>query len=76
MKLENAMLERYHRQGNSGSQVCQARAAMVDVMIENLFLAALDLYTTKHGAIPCKMAVLATGGYGRREWANHYFWYG
>lgn len=44
---------------------------MVDVLIENLFLAALDLYTTKHGSIPCKMAVLATGGYGRRELNPH-----
>ncbi|MEO0508230.1 MAG: [protein-PII] uridylyltransferase [Verrucomicrobiota bacterium] len=67
MELENTMLERYHRKGDSGLKVCQARAAMVDVVIENLFLAALDLYTTEHGQLPCKMAVLATGGYGRRE---------
>lgn len=65
------MLERYHRKGDSGLEVCQARAAMTDVLIENLFLAALDLYTTEHGEIPCKMAVLATGGYGRRELNPH-----
>ncbi|HKK18493.1 MAG TPA: DUF294 nucleotidyltransferase-like domain-containing protein, partial [Opitutales bacterium] len=71
LELENTMLERYHRKGDSGLEVCQARAAMIDVLIENLFLAALNLYTTKHGKIPCKMAVLATGGYGRRELNPH-----
>ena len=71
MELENTMLERYHRKGDSGLAVCQARAAMVDVVIENLFLAALDLYTTEHGPLPCKMAVLATGGYGRAELNPH-----
>jgi [protein-PII] uridylyltransferase len=71
MELENAMLEKQHREGGSGMEVCQARAAMIDVVIENLFLAALDLYTTEHGPLPCKMAVLATGGYGRRELNPH-----
>jgi len=71
LELENAMLERYHRKGDSGLKVCQARAAMIDVIVENLFLAALDLYATKHGPLPCKMAILATGGYGRRELNPH-----
>lgn len=71
LELENAMLERYHHNGDSGLEVCQARAAMIDVIVENLFLAALDLYTTTHGGLPCKMAVLATGGYGRRELNPH-----
>jgi len=71
MELENVMLERYHRNGDSGLKVCQARAAMVDVIVENLFLAALDLYATDFGRLPCKMAVLATGGYGRRELNPH-----
>ena len=71
VELENVMLERMHRKGDSGLEVCQARAAMIDVVIENLFLAALDLYTTEQGALPCKMAILATGGYGRRELNPH-----
>ena len=71
LELENTMLERYHRKGDSGLTVCQARAAMIDVLIENLFLAALDLYTTEHGPLPCRMAVVATGGYGRRELNPH-----
>jgi [protein-PII] uridylyltransferase len=71
VELEKVMLERMHRKGTSGREVCQARAAMTDVVIENLFLAALDLYTTEHGTLPCKMAILATGGYGRRELNPH-----
>lgn len=65
------MLERMHRKGESGRELCQARAAMIDVVIENLFIAALDLYATEHGVLPCKMAILATGGYGRRELNPH-----
>lgn len=71
IELENEMLKRHHQKGDSGREVCQARAAMADVVIENLFLAALDLYATEHGPLPCKMAVLATGGYGRRELNPH-----
>ena len=40
VELENIMLERMHRKGESGLKVCQARAARIDVVIENLFLAA------------------------------------
>ena len=71
VELEKVMLERKHRQGKSGREVCQARAAMVDVVIENLFIAALDLYTTNYGIVPFKMGILATGGYGRRELNPH-----
>lgn len=44
---------------------------MIDVVIENLFIAALDLWAKEHKMLPCKMAVLATGGYGRRELNPH-----
>ncbi len=71
IELENEMLKRHHEKSDSGLEVCQSRAAMVDVVIENLFLAALDLYATEHGPLPCKMAVLATGGYGRQELNPH-----
>ena len=31
IQLENEMLKRHHQNGDSGQEVCQARAAMVDV---------------------------------------------
>ena len=71
IELENKMLKRLHQKSDSGLKVCQARAAMVDVVLENLLLAALDFYTARHGPIPCKMSLLATGGYGRRELNPH-----
>ena len=71
IELENEVLKRLHRKSDSGLKVCQARAAMVDVVLENLLLAALDFYAAKHGPIPCKMSLLATGGYGRRELNPH-----
>lgn len=71
LELEKKMLDRDHRNGDSGMKVCQARAAMIDVLIENLFQGALNHYTLEHGPIPCKAAILATGGYGRRELNPH-----
>lgn len=71
LELENEILLRDHRKGLSGRKICLARTAMVDVVIENLFLSALDRYTKEKGRLPCKMAVLATGGYGRTELNPH-----
>ena len=71
LELENELLLRDHRKGWSGRKICQARTVMVDVVIENLFLAALNRYATEKGRLPCKMAVLATGGYGRAELNPH-----
>ena len=71
IELENMMLERYHRKGDSGLKTCRARAAMVDVVIENLFLSALNLYAQDAPKFPCKVAILATGGYGRAELNPH-----
>ena len=71
IQLENIMLERYHRKGDSGLKTCRARAAMVDVVIENLFLSALNLYAKDAPRFPCKVAILATGGYGRAELNPH-----
>lgn len=72
LELESVMLKRQHQNGGSGIQVCQARAAMIDVIIENLFLDALDsLYVNEPDSLRCKIAILATGGYGRRELNPH-----
>ena len=41
LELENKMLKRWHLRGESGREICQMRAMMIDVVIENLFLSAL-----------------------------------
>lgn len=71
LELENEMLKRSHRKGGSGREICQMRATMIDVVVENLFLAACDLYMTDHGPIQFSMSVIATGGYGRGELNPH-----
>ena len=67
LRLENKMLRRYHRKGDSGLRVAQARAIVMDVLIENLFASALAQYSKIHPKAPCKVAILALGGYGRAE---------
>ncbi len=71
LELENKMLARDHRNGAGGLQVCRARSIVLDVLVENLFIGALDTYSAKFGQIPAKMSVLATGGYGRAELNPH-----
>lgn len=71
LELENKMLKRWHLRGESGREICQMRAMMIDVVIENLFLSALDLFLTKYGKLQFRMAVVATGGYGRAELNPH-----
>ena len=71
LELENLMIKRAHEKNNSGRENCRMRSAMIDVVIENLFLAGLDLYITKFQNIKYKMAVVALGGYGRAELNPH-----
>ena len=42
VRLENEMLKRYHRKGDSGLRVTKARAIVMDVIIENLYLQASE----------------------------------
>ncbi|MFW5883479.1 MAG: [protein-PII] uridylyltransferase [Verrucomicrobiota bacterium] len=71
VELESDMLRRYHEKGDSGFQVCRARAIVLDVLLDYLFADALATYENKHGSLPCRMALVATGGYGRGELAPH-----
>ena len=67
MRLESEMLIRYHRKGDSGLRVAKSRSIMIDVMLERLFSNALDKFERKHGKLPCPVALIALGGYGRQE---------
>jgi len=67
LRLENEMLLRYHRKGDSGTRVARARAIMIDVLLENLFQFATAIYETEHGPLPCQVCIAALGGYGRAE---------
>jgi len=67
LRLEEEMILRNHRKGDSGLRVAQSRSIVIDVLIENLFNQALASYSAEHGDPPCPIAVLALGGYGRAE---------
>jgi [protein-PII] uridylyltransferase len=61
------MLQRYHKKGDPGLRVTRARAVMMDVLMENLFLDAQKIWSDENGPPPCPAAIIATGGYGRSE---------
>ncbi len=67
MRLEKEMLIRYHRKGDGGLRVAKARSIMIDVLLETLFNDALEKYESEHGKLPCPVALIALGGYGRQE---------
>ncbi len=67
LKLEMQMVVMKHKQGESGVKVANARATIVDVMLDHLFTYALDHYENEFGELPVPVALVAVGGYGRAE---------
>jgi [protein-PII] uridylyltransferase len=67
LKVESARLKFLHRNGAGGREVCQARAAMLDVLMRRILAETergmpLDLRRKRP-----PFALVATGGYGRGE---------
>ena len=71
LRLENQMILRYHRKGDSGSRVAFARSCVIDVLIQHLFSHAIGTFRRENGKPPCSVAVVALGGYGRAELCPH-----
>lgn len=67
LRLENEMLQRYHRKGESGTRVAKVRSCMMDVLLTYIFNSAIATYEQLHGKIPCDVSIVALGGYGREE---------
>ena len=61
LKIEEHRILLHHRSGASGLAVARARAALIDVVIESIFAAAV--HSLKGKVLP--IALVATGGYGR-----------
>lgn len=70
-RLEQAMIERYHRKGDSGLRVAMAGSIVLDVLLEEIFAAAGrsvgEAFREVHGSV----ALVALGGYGRCEICPH-----
>ena len=67
LKDEGKRLKALHRTGGLGREVCEARAAVVDALVERLFAAALAIAANNGEGEPPAVAVVAVGGYGRGE---------
>jgi [protein-PII] uridylyltransferase len=67
LRLENEMLLRMHRKGESGLKVSHVRAVAIDVLLENLLNLALHRCEAMFGRKPEQLSLIALGGYGRNE---------
>ena len=71
LKTESARLQRWHRDGGGGLEVCLGRSRMIDTLLRALFewtLASLEL---PGNARRLKVSLVAIGGYGRAELSPH-----
>jgi [protein-PII] uridylyltransferase len=67
LRSETQSLRTRHAAGSSGLTICRERALIIDSLLGRLFDQALASYRRIHGAEPCPVALVALGGYGRRE---------
>jgi [protein-PII] uridylyltransferase len=69
LKIETQRLSLRHRFGIGGEQIVQARSLIVDLLIERIAQAAIGekFGTAADIADSGKFAIIALGGYGRRE---------
>lgn len=66
-KRQEARLKRLHRSGQGGRQYCQARTAMMDVLVRHLWQVALTSLPSPLRPPLSALALVALGGYGRAE---------
>ncbi len=60
LKKEEHRIRLQHKSGASGTDVCHQRSTLLDVVLHNLFAGALE-----KSAAEVRVALVATGGYGR-----------
>jgi len=71
LKIETHRLKISHRAGASGREICNGRAAMLDVLLRYLWnTARTSISEQAHKEFP-KIALVAIGGYGRAELNPH-----
>src|SRR5262245_41111768 len=67
LKVETHRVKLLHRSGGSGREVCQARAAILDVLLRYLWDAAKGALSAQAQKEFPPLALVALGGYGRAE---------
>ena len=66
LKIEEHRLRLRHQAGGGGREICTLRADVVDILLRHVFSAAIGAAKEKSRADQ-PMALIAIGGYGRRE---------
>ena len=67
LKVETAALRARHEAGATGLAIAHERAEIIDALLLRLFDYALVSYERNQGPLPAPVALVALGGYGRRE---------
>ncbi len=70
LKVESHRLKILHRAGGGGREICQARAAILDNLLQYLFNTVVKLGNFYLPKLP-PLALIAVGGYGRGELNPH-----
>ncbi|HKI68453.1 MAG TPA: hypothetical protein VKA67_02620, partial [Verrucomicrobiae bacterium] len=71
LKVETHRLKMLHRAGGGGREICQARAAILDVLLQHLWEAAKAQAADLAPKGKPQLALVAIGGYGRAELNPH-----
>ncbi|MDB6092915.1 MAG: UTP-GlnB uridylyltransferase, GlnD [Verrucomicrobia bacterium] len=67
LQAGDAALRQHHEAGGSGLEIAHERAALIDAMLTQLFDHSIASFPATDGKTPATVALLALGGYGRRE---------
>ncbi|MCG8592657.1 MAG: [protein-PII] uridylyltransferase [Proteobacteria bacterium] len=71
LKEARSYLEALHRENGSGRRVNEANSDLIDRLVRRLFERAEAAYLAGGGAVETGVAVVAVGGYARREMSIH-----
>src|SRR5947207_8959913 len=67
LKVESHRLKILHRAGAGGREICQARAAVMDVLLRSILEAVQNNTRVESKTAPPAFTLVAIGGYGRGE---------
>ena len=71
LKVESHRLKILHRAGGSGREICRARSAILDLLLQYILQGIQNASPALAGKPPPVMALVAIGGYGRAELNPH-----
>src|SRR3954453_10367373 len=67
LKIEEHRLRLKHQAGGGGREICARRVDLIDILLRHVFAAAAASADPKKSTTETPLALIALGGYGRRE---------